>query len=120
LNKVLQAQVNHWPKTPLAAALDIALLTRPLHQDLVSRLTCSAVGLPSPVGPVVQGLSFSCLVLSFLFFCCAANDGQLACCVQKWNALEEVLVSNSFMEVFVLICTTSQTALHPLRREQNG
>ena len=55
----MQPQVNKWLKTPLAAALDIALLTRPLQQDLVSRLTRSAVGLPSPVGPVVQGFSLS-------------------------------------------------------------
>ncbi len=57
LNQVLQSQVNNLPKVLLAAALDIAWLTRPLQQDLVSRLTCSAVGLPSPVGPVVQGFS---------------------------------------------------------------
>ncbi len=58
-------------------------------------------------------------VFSSVFSFCAANDGQLACCVQKLHCVEEVLMLNSCIEVFVLICTTSQIALHPLCRKQS-
>ena len=85
-------------------------------------MQCS--GLAKPSGSCCAGLLIKLtpkgLVFSFLFFCCTANDGQVACCVQKLNSFEEVLMLTSFMEVFVLLCTRSQTALHPVCRDQSG